>query len=124
MKTVKTSIAGVDVLIQVADDGGTDDHYGIDSLGAVQRIDGGNVEEMIKKTEIIAENTFEHASKLIFSFADICIKQSRINDNAPDEMEIEYSLSIDGKSNLWILTAGVASNIKVRMKWNRGTVQC
>ena len=119
MQTVKTSISDVDVLIQIADDISIHDVSVIHSLPAPQGISGGGIGETIKGTAgKVADNVFESASKLIFAFAESCKKQSELHNNTPDETEIEYSLSLDIKTNLWIITSGAESVIKVKMKWN------
>ena len=39
----------------------------------------------------------------------------------PSEVEVEFEISISSETNMWILTAGGNSNIKVRMKWENKT---
>jgi len=118
MKTIKANISDVDVLVQIADNISVTDTPKFDFLAAPQGIDGGSFGETIKKaTGIVTDNVFESASKLIFAFAENCKKQFETYDNTPDELEIEYSLSLDLKTSLWIVTSGAESVIKVRMKW-------
>lgn len=38
-------------------------------------------------------------------------------DPHPSEVEVEFEISISSETNMWILTAGGNSNIKVKMKW-------
>lgn len=120
MKTIKTKISDIDVLIQVADISSTDDNSAAEHLGTVQRISGGDIVEKIKKaTDNVADKVLESAAKLIFAFADCCKKQSEAYNNTPDELEIEYSISLGLKAELVIAKSEAESIIKVRTKWNK-----
>jgi hypothetical protein len=123
MKTIQTSISGIDVLIQTVDDGYVNYEAGTNPLLADSGINVREIKEVIKetakKTTSKVEKAFEQASKIISAFADLCKKQFDVCSTA-DEMEIEYSLSIGTGAKLWTLVDGKAeSAIKVRMKWNR-----
>ena len=119
MKTVKGDLSGVEVLIEVADDVVIGDYSTSNPLDNTRKTSGGLGGSIKKAIETVAVNVMDSAAGIIFSFADVCKKQSENFDNAPDEIDIEYSLSFDIKSNLWILTNGSNSAIKVRMKWKK-----
>jgi len=53
----------------------------------------------------------------MFALADSCVKQFKSKENAPSELEIEYSLTLDRNAEIWKITLGKTSNIRVNMKW-------
>jgi len=117
MKTIKTKIANTEVLIEVTDN--TTENTNIDPLGNTRRTSGSLGDDVKKVTGRIVENTLESAADLIFAFADVCKQKSEKHGNSPNEMEMEYSLSLDLKTNLWVFTGGSNSTLKVRMKWKK-----
>jgi len=122
LNTIKTKISDINVLIEVFDDAETGEDSNADHdnpLGDTRRTSG-RVGGSVKKTaEQVAENVLESAANVIFAFADVCRKRSEGYNNAPDELDVEYALTFDIKTNLWVFTSGANSAVKVRMKWKK-----
>ena len=110
MNTIKTKVSGIEVLIQVED--------GVKKApSAKSKIAGksGIVEKSADET--FADKALEKAAKVMLKLAEGFVKQFKSKENSPNEMEIEYSLSLDAKTSLWVITMGTTSNIKVKMRW-------
>jgi hypothetical protein len=142
MKVIKTEISGVDVLIQTEDNEDiiikdytaetSADVEAIqvasDDLLAVQSIKGGEIisqgmekiKNAMSSSMEATKEKFQNASNVIHAFAEDCKKLFYSYDYAPNELEVEYSLSLSGDGKLWkFVSAGAKASINVRMKWEK-----
>jgi hypothetical protein len=140
MKAIRTKMSGVEVLIQTTDIEIIED-YTLEPSGeptTIQAFQAMNDEPMginvgekfgdirkkvvgvVNRPKEIAKNTFENISNVISAFAEDCKKQFDMYNDAPNEVEIEYSLSLNAEAKAWtILGAKAETGIKVRMKWEK-----
>jgi len=127
MKAIVTEISGVDVLIQAEDDieiingYGAIEGDGADHLG-IQGIRGDTFKNLGDKLNKLGENSskaFESVSKVISAFSNDCKKELDKYDTSPNEVEIEFSLSIKGETSVLLAKGEAKADIKVKMKWEK-----
>ena len=130
MKAIITEISGVNVLIQATDD--IIDIVNIPKpsgdFETDQEISGGEMGiggiqhfGFSKKasTPEIPKNAFGKVYEVLSAFAKDYKEKFDKYDYAPNEVEVEYSLSLNGETNLWVIGAKAETGIKVRMKWEK-----
>jgi len=135
MKAVKTEISGVDVLFEIADDNIEiiNDKEQSENSEAVEVTSHENITDLVqtqgianlgrgKSSNEITDKDVKKASEIIAAFAKDC-KSKLDTDISPDEIEIEFSLSLGGKAGgkaVWVFSEIEAkSSINVKMKWNK-----
>lgn len=78
-------------------------------------ITAGNADEAILK----ASQTFENAIEKIKPAATIIISKLRSISEAPDEVEVEFGLSLSAEAGAFIASTGVEANYKITLKWSK-----
>lgn len=99
-----TTEGGDEVAIQVADDGPAP---GITTRG----IPSGR---LIERTEQSLDDVLAHARPAVTSL----LRQVREQEDAPDELEVEFGIQISLEVGAYIAAASTTANFRVTMRWH------
>ena len=102
-----TTESGDEVAIQVADDDGP----GGPTQGLTTR--GIPTGRLIERTEQSLDEVLAHARPALTSL----LRQVREQDDAPDELEVEFGIQISLEVGAYIAAASSTANFRVTMRW-------
>ena len=103
-----TTADGDEVAIQVADD---DRLPGMSSSGMTTR--GIPTGRLVERTEQSLDEVLAHARPAVTSL----LRQVREQEDAPDELEVEFGIQISLEVGAYIAAASSTANFRVTMRW-------
>ena len=102
-------------LIEYAVDGGQSVVVQVDdsAAGPVTRGIGG------QSITIRASQTFEEAISRVRPAAEAVVAQLQSLASAPDEVEVQFGLTLSAEAGAFIAAASTEANFKISLKWRR-----
>ncbi|HET8779125.1 MAG TPA: CU044_2847 family protein [Agromyces sp.] len=99
-----TTADGDEVVVQVADDGAP-------SAGLTTR--GISTGRLIERTEQSLDEVLAHARPAVSAL----VRQMRGQEDAPDELEVEFGIQISLEVGAYVAAASSTANFRVTMRW-------
>lgn len=84
---------------------------------------GGNTIPVTNAGEVVAKakQTFENAMENIKPAAGIIIAKLRDISDPPDEIEVEFGITLSASAGAIVTNASIESNYKVKLTWKKST---